>query len=184
MLLIRRPSARVFLIVAAALLPLAAHPARAQRGHTTIVTFRSDLPQSERTINAPPEQVVEAVKIVYQQVGLPLLQSSSDAQDLFTPYLQVRRQLFGRANSEFFACQETDITGGSLADRGQVTFAVLMRARPSGNATVLQTQVDARVTRRDVSSSSVECASTGVLEKALIDMIEQLVRDTAPPPAP
>jgi len=181
---IRRPTAGALFIAAAALLPCVAQPAGAQRGQTTIVTFRSDLPQSERTLHAPPDQVVEAVKIVYQQVGLPLLQSSSNAQELFTPYLQVQRQLFGRSNSEFFACQETDITGGNLADRGQVTFAVLMRARPSGNTTVLQTQVDARVTRRDVSSSSVECASTGVLEKALIDMIEQLVRDTAPPPAP
>lgn len=183
--LIHRSPARLLALTAGvALTPLAARSAHAQRGQTTIVAFRNDLPQSERTINAPPEQVVEAVKIVYQQAGLPLLQSSSNAQDLFTPYLQVRRQLFGRANSEFFACQETDIAGGNLADRGQVTFAVLMRARPQGNATVLQTQVDARVTRRDVASSSVECASTGVLEKALIDMIEQLVRDTAPPPAP
>lgn len=179
-----RPRARLLAVaVAAALASLAARAAEAQRG-TTIVAFRRDLPQSERTINAPPEQVVEAVKMVYAQVGLPLLQSSSNAQDLFTPYLQVRRQLFGRANSEFFACQETDIAGGSLADRGQLTFAVLMRARPQGGATVLQTQVDARVTRRDVSASSVECATTGVLEKALIDMVDQLVRDTAPPPAP
>lgn len=180
-----RPSARsLVLATAVALTPLAARGAEAQRGQTTIVAFRSDLPQSERTINAPPEQVVEAVKIVYAQVGLPLLQSSSNAQDLFTPYLQVRGQLFGRSNSTYFACQETDIAGGNLADRGLLTFAVLMRARPAGNTTVLQTQVDARVTRRDVAANSVECATTGVLEKALIDMVDQLVRDTAPPPAP
>jgi hypothetical protein len=179
----RRPSIHL-LTLAAALTSFAVRSADAQRGQTTIVAFRNDLPQSERTINAPPGQVVEAVKMVYAQVGLPLLQSSSNAQDLFTPYLQVRGQLFGRSNSAFFACQETDIAGGNLADRGLLTFAVLMRARPQGNATVLQTQVDARVSRRDVAANSVECASTGVLEKALIDMVDQLVRDTAPPPAP
>ncbi|HEX8831330.1 MAG TPA: hypothetical protein VF705_09205 [Longimicrobium sp.] len=179
--IVYRTVIRALLIAAAFALPFA-RPAAAQRGHTTIVAFRNDLPQSERPISATPEQVVEAVKVVYAQVGLPLLQSSGNAHDLFTPYLRVQRQLFGRANSEFFGCQEADI-GASIADRGSITFAILMRVRPAGAGSVLQMQVDARAARRDVSANSVECTSTGVLEKGLLDMIEQVIRDTAPPPA-
>ncbi|HET7233932.1 MAG TPA: hypothetical protein VFJ16_28230 [Longimicrobium sp.] len=181
---------RAALIAMAVALPSArpalaqpASSASAQRGQTTIVAFRSDLPQSERAINATPEQVVQAAKMVYAQVGLPLLQSSDNARDVFTPYLRVQRHLFGRNNSDFFACQVTDLAGGNMADRGTLTFAILMRVRPAGASSVLMTQVDARVTRRDVSANSVECSSTGALEKALIDMIEQIIRDTAPPSA-
>jgi hypothetical protein len=170
---------------ALALLPLLAAPVAAQGGRTTIVAFRSDVPQAEQPFAYPPEQVVLAVKTVYEQIGLPLLQSSENQEELFTPYLRVQRQLYGRNNSEFFGCQEGDLTGGSLADRGSVVFAILTRVRPArGGGSVLQTQVDARVTRRDVSSNTVECTTTGVLEKALIDMVGQILRDTAPPPAP
>ncbi|HEU4558807.1 MAG TPA: hypothetical protein VFS20_13195 [Longimicrobium sp.] len=159
-------------------------PAAAQGGRTTIVAFRSDVPQAEHEFTHPPEQVVLAVKAVYEQIGLPLMQSSENQQDLFTPYLRVQRQLYGRNNSEFFACQEADLVGGNLADRGSVVFAILTRVRPAGGGgAVLQTQVDARATRRDVASNAVECATTGVLEKALIEMVGQILRDTAPPPA-
>ncbi len=172
-------------MLAVALLPLFAATAAAQGGGTTIVAFRSDIPQWEHEFAYPPEQVVQAVKAVYEQISMPLLQSSENEQDLFTPYLRVQRQLYGRNNSEFFACQEADITGGSLADRGSVVFAILTRVRPKrGGGTVLQTQVDARATRRDVASNAVECATTGVLEKALIEMVGQILRDTAPPPEP
>jgi hypothetical protein len=184
--IIPRPTSRVLLVaLAVALLPVAWRPAAAQEGRTTIVAFRTDLPQSEHEFAAPPEYVVQAVQAVYAQIGLPLLQDSQNRQDLFTPYLRINRQLFGRNNSDFFACQETDIVGGSLADRGMVVFAILTRVRPGRNGvTVMQTQVDARATRRDVASGPVECTTTGVLEKALITMVDQILRDTAPPPAP
>lgn len=72
-------------MLAVALLPLFAATAAAQGGGTTIVAFRSDVPQTEHEFTYPPEQVVLAVKAVYEQISLPLLQSSNNQHELFTP---------------------------------------------------------------------------------------------------
>jgi len=184
----RSISLRPLLVASALALPaLLCRPAEAQRGKTVIVGFRSDVARSEHPVSASPEELTAALKQAYAQLQLPLMQSSENPADLFTPYLRVRRQLFGHNNSEFFACQEQDVAG-NMADRAEVVFAVLNRVRPAANGTaVLLTQVDARAARRDVAANAVECATTGALEKALQEVVDGVLyapAASASPPAP
>ncbi|HYH80375.1 MAG TPA: hypothetical protein VEX86_11280 [Longimicrobium sp.] len=182
----RRPSPPAFIASAAlvlALLSCAIRPAAAQeRERTLIVGFRGDVPRGEHPLGAPPERVAEALRQVYAEVGLPLVAATGRPNDYFTPYLQVRGRLFGRPNTEFFACQE-DSFGGNLAVTGLVTFAILVQLRPENDGTtVMLTQMDARANRRNVTASPVECGTTGKLEAALVELVEQRLR--APAPAP
>jgi hypothetical protein len=187
---------RTLALLTLAAIPLAASTAAAQRssskrgGPAFIVSFDPTVPVYEERVAASPEEVSEILPQVFAQIGLPGGPSISDGARVFlTPYLQVQSKLYGRPNSEFFTCQGYDIIS-NLADTGRMTFAIISRVEvASDGGTVLRTQVDARVTRREVASNSVECVTTGLLEKSISAMVVQRVQEAAlaesrPAPAP
>ncbi|HEX9940163.1 MAG TPA: hypothetical protein VGB15_23720 [Longimicrobium sp.] len=173
---------RLLPLAAALTLPgVAAGDAAAQRR----VVFRGDVPRYERNVPAPPEHVVQAVKVVFEELGVPLVQSAQNPNELFTTSQLVRnRQLFGRQIGDFFACNES-FRGGNLADHGRVTYAVLIRIIPTNQGvTRMEMQVDGKVVRTMIMNRDqpLDCSSSGLMEKSITDAVEQLVRETAPPP--
>lgn len=159
-----------------------AENAAAQR----LVVFRGDMPRYTRNLPAEAEHVVQAVKVVFEELGIPLVQSRQNPNELFTePQLVRNRQLFGLQTGDFFACNEA-ARGGNLADTGRVTYAILIRIHPTNEGvTRMEMQVDGKVIRTIIMSRShpMDCSSTNLLEKSITDAVEQLLRDTAPPPA-
>jgi hypothetical protein len=152
--------------------------------HSHRVMFRTDMPRWTVEIGAPADQVTQGVKAVFEQLQMPLADSTDrQMRLLFTPYLRASRKMYGRNLSDFFGCQESDIAGGNRANQGQVTFAILARVRPTNHGvTVLELQVEGRVMRIESRTTPIECATTGLLEKSITDAVQQLVRDTAPQP--
>jgi hypothetical protein len=182
MRLTRLVPVRALPLVAACALPgVFAENAAAQRR----VLFRGDLPRYSRDLPAAPELVVQAVKVVFEELAVPLVQSRQDPNELFTTEQLVRnRSLFGRQIGDFFACNE-GARGGNLADQGRVTYAVLIRIHPTNHGvTRMEMQVDGKVIRTMIMSRShpMDCSSTNLLEKSITDAVEQLLRETAPPP--
>lgn len=159
-----------------------ARPAVAQ----AVPLFRGDVSPYERLMRAPPEYVVQALKVVFEELEIPLVHSTQDSTVLFAPTQLVHnRELFGRPITEYFTCLESDIAGGNLALRGRVTYAVLVHVLPTNHGvTRLWMQVDGKATRMLSTSRlhPVDCGTTGLLEKSIADAVEQLLRETAPPP--
>ncbi|HSU14377.1 hypothetical protein [Longimicrobium sp.] len=181
---------RIFLIALAAV-PLCATAAAAQQGSTPmqqgnrVIEFRADVGMSEDTLAFAPELVWSMVPHVFNELGLPATESADSTDHAFlTPYLEVRGQLFGRRNHDFFQCQDNGF-GMELADNANMIIAMLMRVVPAGDGrTILRTQVDGHARRRDIATNVVDCASTGVLEKALAEMVTQRLREMPTAAAP
>jgi len=183
-----RPSIRTrwVAVLAVALVPALVHPAAAQqRDRGSISIFRNDAPETATRVAYPADAVWKALTEVYAEMGFPLATTANvRGREFLTPFMDIRGQLFGRRNSEFFACQQFDMVG-DLTNTGQLSFAVRTRleATPDG-ATILHTQVDARARRRSTNASAVECNTSGKLEQALAQAVEQRLPQPAAEPQP
>lgn len=176
----RRPAAFGILAFAVVLVPLLGHPAAAQqRDRSSVMSFRTDVAESRSELPYTPEEVWNALSLVYAEFGFPMDGTSNPrTHEYRTVFMDVRSQLFGKPNPEFFACQQTDMLA-DLTNTGQITFALRSIVLPAaGGGSVLSTQVDARARRRATNSSAVECASTGNLEKGLAQAVLQKVGQT------
>jgi hypothetical protein len=178
------PMRRIFLLALAAV-PLCALTAAAQTPQavqsehgTRVIEFRADVGTSEDTLAFAPEIVWSMIPHIFNELGLPATESADSTDHAFlTPYLEVKGQLFGRRNHDFFQCQDNGF-GMELADNANMIIALLMHVVPTGDGrTLLRTQVDGRARRRDIATNVVDCASTGVLEKALAEMVAQRLRE-------
>jgi len=139
--------------------------------------FRPGAPFKRAVLLGTVDQVLQALPEAYRRLGFavtPAANRDTMQKDLVTQYMQVRGQLYpGEANSLYFECGRNSVAG-SLADNGDITFAMLSRVQQNeqGGTEVL-TQVTARVTRRDSSQYPVDCISTGRLEDTLAQFTAQ-----------
>lgn len=182
-----RPSLRPrwLAVLAMALVPVLSHPAAAQqRDRSSIAVFRNDAPETATRVAYPADAVWKALTDAYAELGFPLATTANvRGREFLTPFMDIRGQLFGRRNSDFFTCQQFDMVG-DLTNTGQLSFALRTRLEATDDgATVLHTQVDARARRRSTSSNPVDCNTTGKLEEALAQAVVQRLSQ-APAPAP
>lgn len=172
-------------VLAVALVPVLSHPAAAQqRDRSSVAIFRNDAPETTTRVAYPVDAVWKALTEVYAEMGFPLASTANiRGREFLTPFMEIRGQLFGRRNTEFFSCQQQDMLG-DLTNTGQISFALRTRLEAGADsATVLHTQVDARARRRGTSASSVDCTTTGKLEQALAQAVDQRLSQPATQPA-
>jgi hypothetical protein len=168
-------------VLAVVLVPVLSHPAAAQqRDRGSIAIFRNDAPETRTRVAYPAAAVWKALTEVYAEMGFALATTANiRGQEFLTPFMDIRGQLFGRRNSEFFTCQQFDMLG-DLTNTGQLSFALRTRLEATDDgATVLHTQVDARARRRNTNTSAVDCTTTGKLEQALAQAVEQRLSQPA-----
>ena len=176
----RRAAALALLLVPALAVPAAAQ----QRDRASVVSFRTEVLQTDARIAAPPAAVWKALTEVYAEMGFPLAEMANPrAHEYLTPFMDLRGRLFNKPNGEYFSCSHFD-TLNDLTNTGQITFAIRTRLQPADGGTAVHTQVDARARRRGGSGSAVECSTTGNFEQALMRLVDERVQQAAAPAAP
>jgi hypothetical protein len=173
-----RPTPLLAALALLAALPAAAQDRTASAGREGVFYFRADAQTARTTLYSPLEVVWRALPLAYKELGFQLDPTADTlAHEFRTPFMQIRGQLYtGEPNSRYFECSRNSLTGPA-ADQGDITFAMLthLEADPSGTTVVL-TQMQARLKRRDSSQYPIDCASTGRLEQMLAQYLVQHAR--------
>ncbi|HYH81914.1 MAG TPA: hypothetical protein VEX86_19055 [Longimicrobium sp.] len=174
----------LFLLAAlslATVLPAAAQDRIASGGREgDNLYFRAEKPFARAVLPHTVDQVWQTLPEAYRRLGFAASVADSVRKELSTPNMRVRGQLYtGEANSRYFTCGRNSLAG-PIADQGDITFGLLSRVEtdPRGG-TVILTQVNARVQRRDSSQYPVECVSTGLLENTLAQYVAEQIGTSA-----
>lgn len=137
-----------------------------------IVKVRGDPTVHEYELQNSAEQVWAVVPAAFKELGYPGAPSAKHDYVYLTPYLNIRGKLYpGEFNSKYLNCgQAASYT--PAADSYDVTFVIIafVDKRPGGGSRV-RVLVDGRARDRGQSSHAVPCSGTGVLEKAIGELI-------------
>lgn len=135
------------------------------------IYFRDDAYAHATAVDAPVDEVWKVVPAVFRELGYPGAQASGAGYVFITPNLQIRGRLYPEEpNSKYIDCG-TGITG-ARADSYVVWFAIVTRVRPGAEGgSIVETAIDGNARDRAHSSNAVRCSGTGVLERAIGEMI-------------
>jgi hypothetical protein len=169
------------LLASAACAPASSESAPASRpGHSRVITTGSgvdiqlaeDGPAAAKPVSASPAQVWAALPGVYEAVGITGAAGDERARVYGVRKLMIRRRLGKHALSRYLSCGNTP-GGGLVADSYRVQLTVLTSVRPgSGSGSLVQTEVIASGHPTEgTSTSAVRCASTGVLEGRIAELL-------------
>lgn len=126
------------------------------------------------SFQANPDQVWKALVAAYADVGIEVGTLDEAHRVIGNRKLAVRGRLAGQPISRFLSCG-TDAFGGALADKNRVELSVVSAVRSAtGDASTLETQVQA-MALRSASGSNMVCTSTGVLEQRLARAVGEQV---------
>ncbi|HEX8209452.1 MAG TPA: hypothetical protein VF584_04615 [Longimicrobium sp.] len=151
-------------------------------GETSINLETSNTIQKRSTQIAVPAKTLWGVLPgAYQDLALDLAVYDSTLMVIGNPGLQVNRGRLGETRVSRYLNCGTDPMGSALADRYNVRISVVSRVRDAGAAgSVLETEVSGDAAQRAVSSVTVSCASTGVLEEAVANAARMRVAGATP----
>lgn len=108
----------------------------------------------------------------FKELGYPGAPSARHDHVFLTPYLNVRGKLYpGEFNAKYLNCgQAASYT--PAADTYEITFVIVTFIdKQTGGGSRVRVLVDGNARARGQSSNSVPCRGTGVLEKAIADLI-------------
>lgn len=127
-------------------------------------TYRAEPTIHRMEVSAPISQVLDAVPLAYQDLGLPAVPDDRMSQTFTTPTLQIQGRLYeGEKNSEYFSCGST--MSGERADQSELEFVARSRVRAGeSGGSVVETVLGAVAQDRYTGTGSVACRSTGRLE--------------------
>lgn len=136
-------------------------------------TYRLEPTVHRLELAAPVDQVMEAVPVAYQDLGLPALPDDRMAHTFTTPTLKIQGRLYeGQENSEYFRCGDT--MTGQRADHTELEFVARSRVRagePGGS--VVETVLGVLAQDRYTGIGKVSCSSTGKLEQEIEARIQR-----------
>ncbi|HEX2092260.1 MAG TPA: hypothetical protein VHG28_07645 [Longimicrobiaceae bacterium] len=138
----------------------------------TDIYIEADRSGSTTTASAPVERVWTTLPEVYSSLGISGAVVDPAARVYGNPRLVVMRRLAGERLSTFFRCGET-ATGSPIADAYRLRISVLTTLSPaSAGETRVQTRASATAQSVEgASAAPVQCASTGILEQRIGEMI-------------
>lgn len=142
-----------------------------------ITYFREDALPYTDTLNAPVEAVWRAVPEVFKQLGYPGAAATNASDRIFmTPGMQIRGRLYeGESNSKYIDCGIA--IAGQRADSHEVQFVIITRVLAgSESETIVATVIDGTARDRTGTSAPRRCTGTGVLEKAITELLTAKTR--------
>lgn len=136
-------------------------------------TFRynSDVGAAETTLDVPLDAAWARVTRAYDVLKIPVTDADKARLMIGARRALVRDRLAGERISHWFSCGETAM-GTPRADSYAVYLTALTQVVPTpggGSGYTARTVVSAFANPVDASSNSVQCSSTGALEKKLND---------------
>lgn len=137
-----------------------------------VTYFRTDALPHRTVVQAPADIVWRTLPGVFDELGYPGAPARSTRERVFiTPNLQITGRLYeGESNSKYIDCGSGNT--GPRADAQEVQFVIVTRVRPEGESeTIVETIIDGSARDRMVSAGSYRCKGTGVLEKALVNLL-------------
>ena len=147
-------------------------------GPTYSVAFRSDALPVRRVVAAAPDSVWAALPRAFSAMGYPGGPSTRSGERWYlTPAMTPTGGTIyqGKQNSLYLDCGRSRT--GLAADEYEIAFAILARIFPQRDGgTLVEILVDGTARDRTSSSNSVFCSGTGVIEGALLDRLERLLR--------
>lgn len=137
------------------------------------VEFLTEALQTMATLPATPAEVWAVLPEVYEQLGIPITESSPNLKTMGNPGFRTRN-LDGKRVSQYVDCGRSN--SGALANIYDVTFTISTSVSdaPDGGATV-STTVDAWAKPRMTNGNPVHCSSKTTLEQRLVELVTEKV---------
>lgn len=123
------------------------------------------------TVSFTRDRVWKEMKGAFDSLGIAITTFDPVSHTIGNSSLRVRRRLGDVAMSKYVNCG--NVQGVQSADAYEVVASVITRLEPGDTPleTVLATAVDAQGRPMTISSEFVRCASTGVLEKKISEIV-------------
>ncbi len=128
-----------------------------------------------RVIAAPFDSVWNALTSSLTMMKVELTTVNRPAGEQGNLKFTMSRNFFGRPVSHYFSCGN-DPFGGANADAYPVTAALVAKIIPEGEGTAIETMLTGSTIKPGGSAARIYCASTGVLEQHLAEMVASRVR--------
>jgi hypothetical protein len=157
--------------------PTAMETTRIAAGSGTMtMTTNRDIATNTKTIAYPIARVWPAVRAAYDSVAVPVAVFDEASHSVGNSALRVRRRLGEVALSKYLNCGSTQ--GFPSADTYEIQMSVLTQVRsdPESGGTTILTTVQGQGRPMTISSEFTPCASTGGLEKQIVDVVNRALR--------
>lgn len=137
------------------------------------VEFLTEALQTSATLPATSVEVWAVLPGVYEQLGIPVTESSEGRRTLGNAGFRTRN-LDGKRVSRYVDCGRSN--SGALANIYDVTLTISTSVAdaPDGGATV-STTVDAWARPRMTNGNPVHCSSKTTLEQRLVELVTEKV---------
>jgi hypothetical protein len=125
---------------------------------------------SADTVAAAPSSVYQAVREIFAALNFRVHSADSAAMVVITQPTLVRHRLQGARLSKYLSCGQS--AAGANADAYFLTVRLQSTVRPAGpTSALLHTNVSATARPADNGAALVRCASNGLLERHIRDLV-------------
>jgi hypothetical protein len=139
------------------------------------VDIHNEKATSSHTIPVQVDRAWQALPGVYQALGLQISQLQEGSRRITGQQVRARGSFAGTRFSRFLNCGETG--GAPNAERYDVSMTVATSLQPSGDSTVVSTDVDAFAKPSSTAGAQVRC----VANDRIAEVIATRVREAATP---
>jgi hypothetical protein len=138
-------------------------------GTMTLDTHPASGPAVSR-IGFPVERVWGALKTAFDSLAIPVSSTDAATHTMGNAALRARRRIGDVAVSKYINCGNTQ--SANAADGYEVLMVVMARVQPTiEGLSELATTVEAQGRPITLSSEYTRCASTGLIEKRLAELV-------------
>jgi hypothetical protein len=135
-----------------------------------LLTTRSGVVPHTSQVQAPPDSAFAMLAAVYPALGIEVAQVDRKTRSLGNVSFRRTNRLGRMPLSEIVRCGTTGL-GTSTAETYRVALSVVSTVHTRQGATILESRVDGAATPNGLSSS-VQCTSTGALERAIARAVQ------------
>ena len=138
----------------------------------------SELSKGTFHFDAPPEQVWAVAPSLFEELGIEINYRIPSAKAIGNTNFRVRR-IVGARNSRYLDCGYGR-TAVPYADGYEVTGSLVTTFTPGEDGTtIMETLFTASARAREVSGGSVPCTSKGTLERAMAEILTEMLTGAA-----
>ena len=142
------------------------------------VYLTSELSKGTFHFNAPPEQVWIVAPSLFEELGIEINYKIPSARAIGNTNFRVRR-IGGARNSRYLDCGYGR-TAVPNADGYEVTGSLISTFRSGEDGTtIMETLFTASARAREVSGGNVGCTSKGALERAMAEILTEMLAGAA-----
>ena len=142
------------------------------QGSVDLRAIRSD-PTASFTIAAPADRAFAALSVVYTDLKLDVTTLQTEQRRPGSENVRTRRQLGGTRMSRYLSCGER--MGNQIAEQDEIVLTLFTQVEPAGEGrSTLRTLFEATARQTGAGSTTINCSSTGELEKRIVEMVRAI----------